>query len=220
MARHLRLIALLMVGCWVTPNQATRPIAQSSSLSADASTSCMKRLWTALIPAIASNNGYLAASDIERIAGLKLSPPVSVTPTDTISSLQLDGPYTLSASIPGSAIRGRAWLSLRLELHSGSAVHMFPSWQRMQRRINGTKSSNFDLTCADGGRVLSLRDAEADLEAIGLKRVGMLSQPKPVEVFYQDMKGRVDLYYETPAETVPYVISIHVAGAEIKKARP
>lgn len=222
MTKHLWLLALSMAGCWVAACQATEPTATSVVSTVDASTSCMKRLWVALIPAVASNSGYLGIADVERIAQVKLPDPVSITPTDTISALQLSGPYPLSANISGSlAFNGRADISLRLELHSEPATHLsLYSWQRMQGRIYDTRSSNFDLTCMDGGGVLALREAEADLEAIGLKRVGTLSRPKPVEVFYQDMKGRVDLYYETPVETVPYVSSIHVAGAEIKKAKP
>jgi hypothetical protein len=197
-------------------------IGQSISVgerSGNASQMCMKGLWKALMPLVDTKNGYIVAGDLERIAKIKLTAPISVGPSDTISSLEWTAPYSFPSPVQGwPALTGNAEFSLRLELHDDPSPIPHPySWQRMQRRINGTKSSNLDLTCIGGSDTLTLREAEADLEAIGLKRVGTLTEPQPVEVFYQDLKGRVDLYYSTPVETPPSVISIHVSGTEIKR---
>jgi hypothetical protein len=203
----------------LAPCQAMGQNASVGEGSENASQMCMRTLWKALIPLVDAKNGYIVAGDLERIAKIKLPPAISIGPNDAISSLEWKAPYSISSALPGGpAFTGSADLSLRLEVHNDPSPIPHPySWQRMQRRINGTKSSNLDLTCIGGFDTLTLREAEADLEAIGLKRVGALSQPQPVEVFYQDLKGRVDLYYDTPVNTVPAVISIHISGAEIKR---
>jgi hypothetical protein len=215
----LAAIVLALCHCVAPCYAGEQASAPSGAQPAEGSASCMTRVWKALLPIVVANNGYLDASDVERVAKIKLSEPVSVSPSDAISSYESNGRFSLSPNVPGSlALTGKASLSLRLEMHSEpkAGISLY-SWQRLQRRINGTKSSNFDLTCLDGGTPLSLREAESDLEAIGLKRAGTLAQPTPVEVFYRDLRGRVDLYYSTPVETIPTVVSIHVAGAEIKK---
>jgi hypothetical protein len=219
-AKHVLAVLVLALSCWGAPCHASEQVSTPVlAQSTNPPSSCMRRLWRDLLPVVAANSGYIVVSDVQRIAQIKLREPVAVGPADVISSYEMKGPYALSPSMPGSLLyTGNANLSLRLELHSEPATSSFPySWQRMQRRINGTKSSNFDLTCLDGGAQLSLKEAESDLEAIGLRRVGTLTQPKTVEVFDGGLKGRVDLYYETPVELAPEVVSIHVAGADIKR---
>lgn len=201
----------------LTPCNAIGQDKHASGRSENVSQMCMKGLWKALVPLIDTKHGYIAGADLERIAKIKLPAPIAVSPGDTISSLEWKAPYSLPSTVPGwPASSGNAELSLRLELHDETSPISRPhSWQRMQRRINGTQFSNLDLTCIGGFDTLTLREAEADLEAMGFERVGTLSKPQPVEVFYQDRKGRVDLYYDSPVETVPTVISVHVSGMSI-----
>ncbi|ULU24079.1 hypothetical protein [Dyella terrae] len=209
-------VALLV---FLTPRHAIGQSASVGEKPENTSQMCMRGLWKALMPLVDAHNGYIVAGDLERIAKIKLPAPVSISSTDTISSLEWKAPYSVPSAVPGwPAMTGGAQLSMRLELHHDPSPTPHPySWQRMQRRINGTRSSNLDLTCIGGADTLTLREAEADLEAIGLKRIGTLSEPQPVEVFYQGMKGRVDLYYDTPVATVPAVISVHVSGTDMTR---
>jgi hypothetical protein len=203
----------------LTPRYAIGQSAPVGERPENASQMCMRGLWKALMPLVEDHSGYISAEDLERIAKIKLPAPVSVSSTDTISSLEWKAPYSLPSAVPGRpAMTGDAQLSMRLELHHepDPVPHLY-SWQRMQRRINGNRSSNLDLTCIGGADGLTLREAEADLEAMGLKRIGTLSAPQPVEVFYQGMKGRVDLYYDTPVATVPTVISMHISGTDMTR---
>ncbi|WP_199098892.1 hypothetical protein [Dyella sp. ASV21] len=200
----------------LTPRYA---IGQSAPIGEGPENMCMRGLWKALLPLVETHGGYIVAGDLERIAKIKLPAPVSVSSTDTISSLEWMAPYSIPSAVPGRpAWTGEAKLSTRLELHhESSPAPLLYTWQRMQRRINGSRSSNLDLACIGGADGLNLSEAEADLEAMGLKRIGSLSAPQPVEVFYQGMHGRVDLYYATPVATVPYVVSVHISGTDMTR---
>ncbi|GLQ91519.1 hypothetical protein GCM10007901_04690 [Dyella acidisoli] len=160
---------------------------------------------------MAKNNSYISIEDMEQVTGVKIQHVVKVGPIDTI------GIYEQLAT-PLASGSYSTFLSLRVEIHEDNLppIETFSTWRALQWQPGST--STVDLSC---NSTLSVKQAEGDLRALGLRSAGVLSKGiERAEVFVNDWNEQVYLYYTIPTIVNPLVSSIRIIGQKAPKKPP
>jgi hypothetical protein len=178
-------------------------VSTSKYLPDQSPTSCMRNLWQGLLPFLAKDS-YIAAADMERLAGFKMQKVVDVAPGDTIATYEDNG---------------ATHLSIRVETLNVPPSYTVPNmkynWQVAQGRSIAWYGSTsiVDFSCLDKADGLQLSKLEADLFSLGFHKIGFTAQENHAEYFWGNT-GSVVVYFDLPVESVPTVSSLHIVGAK------
>lgn len=169
--------------------------------------SCMRDLWRGLLPFVAKDS-YIIASDIERLAGIKMQKVVDVAPGDTMATYEDNGPTPLSVRVE----------VLNTPL-SYTISHMKYTWQVLQGRSMAWHGSTsvVDFACIDSSGGLQLAKVEADLSSLGFHKIGSTAEVHAE--YFLGRAGSVVIYFDVPVESVSTVSSLHIVGSRSELAR-